>query len=531
MRRLTRMTVAAALAAALGVPAAARGHEQVIEADHACGGLGAKEGGLVTLKINVPEGLDRMVIETWGGQGNLDVFVRHGQAPDPKNHEYRGTGPGNAERIGIARPREGWWYIGLHGRTAFSDASVRVTFQVAGVPEAPPVVVSPPPVAPPPVVVNPRDPIPVLSNGDRVRGLAGGIGEAFTFRLHVPRGSTSVRFALEGGQGEYDLYIHHGSPPTRERFSDMVSRGGDLAVSEILEPAEGFWFLCIQGRSAFRDVTLAVNYEPVQPVVVAPPGPVEPPAPPDRGHGPWISVVDPAAGTTWQAGAAVEIRWTASPDVRRLRILFSDDGGRTWLTEGLPPDVEASTGRYVWRVPPDRWPQGRLADGRVRLIDHDNQATWADSAIFRVVFPARGAASPPPGHEPDAVQPGGQGPDGYEPDDQRERARPVPLAQEQEHTIFPKKDQDWLLLQGVRPGRYVLEVFQVAKTLTGEIWAVHADGKEKRVQTFNAKAGETTTINLVVSGQAVAFKIKLAARSDHDTGPYKVRVVPAPPTR
>ncbi|MCY2925336.1 MAG: pre-peptidase C-terminal domain-containing protein, partial [Planctomycetota bacterium] len=157
MRAFNRTAI---LAAALALSAAAtNGQERVIEQGKTFGDLNGAEGQVTLLRLDVPGGVDGMAIETWGGQGNLDLFVRHGKAPDGKHFDYQSASPTNTERASIPNPQEGAWYVGLYARAAFAGASVRVTFQgVSGPPI--PMPVAPEPVAGPLVQTQPA---PVLS--------------------------------------------------------------------------------------------------------------------------------------------------------------------------------------------------------------------------------------------------------------------------------------------------------------------------------------------------------------------------------
>lgn len=352
-------TTSPILAATLALATTAWAQERIIEQGKTFGDLSGNEGQLTVLRLDVPRGLDGMVIELWGGQGNLDLFVRRGKVPDGKHFDYQSASPTNTERAVIPNPGDGPWYIGLYGRAAFSGASIRVTFRgmEAGGPPVPvpvpvpppvaqtqPVQVAPPPVAgppvqvpapivapppmpvtapptsqppapepavgppsarlpsapPPPVALPPPPPpavapppppavappppvalaaIPLLMNGQHAGPLAGAIGEGFTFRLAVPPGATRLRLAVKGGQGDVDMYVHYGLPPLPQRFTDLASRLGaaPAAVSEILDPAEGLWFVRVQGKTAFKDLALTVTFEPAAAPVALPPSP--PPAP------------------------------------------------------------------------------------------------------------------------------------------------------------------------------------------------------------------------------------------------------------
>ncbi len=63
---------------------------------------------------------------------------------------------------------------------------------------------------------------------------------------------------------------------------------------------------------------------------------------------PTMTVVSPNGGETWRAGEFRDIRWTSLGNIDKVKIEYSIDFGRTWLSieENTP-----NTGQYAWTVP------------------------------------------------------------------------------------------------------------------------------------------------------------------------------------
>ncbi|HEX8280074.1 MAG TPA: dockerin type I domain-containing protein, partial [Chthoniobacterales bacterium] len=82
---------------------------------------------------------------------------------------------------------------------------------------------------------------------------------------------------------------------------------------------------------------------------------------------PTVTLLSPKSGDAYPAGGDIPISWTASDDeaLRSFTILYSTDGGRTWLTmvENLPPTATS----YTWQTPPG----GGFSDVRVRVVAFD----------------------------------------------------------------------------------------------------------------------------------------------------------------
>jgi hypothetical protein len=103
---------------------------------------------------------------------------------------------------------------------------------------------------------------------------------------------------------------------------------------------------------------------------------------------PTVSMSSPVAGQAFQPGAMIPISWTGADDEALLSfsILYSTDGGRTWLTlvENLPP----TTTSYNWQTPPGTG----FNDVRVRIVAIDRRFQNSSDGANR---PFRTDAAPP----------------------------------------------------------------------------------------------------------------------------------------
>ena len=88
-------------------------------------------------KISVPPGTQGLNVETWGGTGDCDLYVRQGLQPTTSSYDYRGYNDGNDESVLVDSPAEDDWYIMLHGyepydavylRASLDEISVEVNF-------------------------------------------------------------------------------------------------------------------------------------------------------------------------------------------------------------------------------------------------------------------------------------------------------------------------------------------------------------------------------------------------------------------
>lgn len=63
--------------------------------------------------IQVPEGAERLEVETSGGSGNVNLFVRFGANPTNRIYDCKDGGGGNNESCTITNPQAGTWHIGV----------------------------------------------------------------------------------------------------------------------------------------------------------------------------------------------------------------------------------------------------------------------------------------------------------------------------------------------------------------------------------------------------------------------------------
>ncbi len=86
--------------------------------------------------IEVPPNATLLTLEIFGGEGDTDLYLRHGAPPTLSIFDYRPYLSGSDESVTIQSPESGIWYILLHGYTAYSGLSIRATYTLVGVSEA-----------------------------------------------------------------------------------------------------------------------------------------------------------------------------------------------------------------------------------------------------------------------------------------------------------------------------------------------------------------------------------------------------------
>jgi hypothetical protein len=91
-------------------------------------GLSGVSSSETYFKINVPAGQDFLTIETSGGTGDVDLYVKKGSKPTLTSWDYRPYLIGNDEKVEIENPAAATWYILLRGYQAYTGLTLTATY-------------------------------------------------------------------------------------------------------------------------------------------------------------------------------------------------------------------------------------------------------------------------------------------------------------------------------------------------------------------------------------------------------------------
>jgi alpha-tubulin suppressor-like RCC1 family protein/uncharacterized protein YjdB len=94
-------------------------------------GLSAGANNQRYMRIVVPAGATELRVQTGGGTGDLDLYLRHAQLPTGASFDCRSEGGSNTELCTISNPAAGDWFIMLYAFTAYNNASLTATVTVA----------------------------------------------------------------------------------------------------------------------------------------------------------------------------------------------------------------------------------------------------------------------------------------------------------------------------------------------------------------------------------------------------------------
>jgi len=184
-------------------------------------------------------GTGKVTIQTSGGTGDVDIYVKFGSKPTKSDYDHRPYKSGNNELVSIPTSKKGRYYVMLHGYDAYSSVKLVATFGGG----------------------SPSCGGKKLCNGVEVTGLSASKGNQVSgYTIEVPSGASDLLIQTSGGSGDCDLYVKFGSPPTK---SDWDYRpyvtGNNEKVSDPLPP-KGTYHIMLYGYKRFSGVTLKASY-------------------------------------------------------------------------------------------------------------------------------------------------------------------------------------------------------------------------------------------------------------------------------
>jgi len=92
-------------------------------------GLSGKRTQWLYYKIKVPAGAKNLVVKTWGGAGDADLYIKSGSKPTLYSYNCRSINSTNYETGTLYYPMKGYYYIGIYAYATFSGASLTVSYK------------------------------------------------------------------------------------------------------------------------------------------------------------------------------------------------------------------------------------------------------------------------------------------------------------------------------------------------------------------------------------------------------------------
>ncbi|AKJ02603.1 vibriolysin [Archangium gephyra] len=104
-----------------------------------------------------------------------------------------------------------------------------------------------------------------------VSNISGARGSKAYYSFKVPEGAYDLNVSIAGGTGDADLYVRFNNAPTTTQYDCRPYKSGNAESCVFAAPAQGNWYVMLNGFSAYTGVTLTVTwkggYIPVEPGV------------------------------------------------------------------------------------------------------------------------------------------------------------------------------------------------------------------------------------------------------------------------
>ena len=79
--------------------------------------------------VTVPAGMSSLAVNTSGGSGDADLYVKRGSQPTTTNYDCRPYNSGNTESCSFTNPQAATWYISVYGYSAVSGLTLTATYK------------------------------------------------------------------------------------------------------------------------------------------------------------------------------------------------------------------------------------------------------------------------------------------------------------------------------------------------------------------------------------------------------------------
>ncbi len=199
-------------------------------------GIKGAAGTETFYKIIVPAGQMKLEIATYGGTGDVDLYVKKDAKPTTSSWDYRPYLIGNNEMVTIDNPAAATYFIMLKAYAAFDGLTLKATYTPAA------------------------DLVTPLTNGVAVTGLSGAMGSEKFYKIDVPAGQQFLRIQTSGGTGDVDLYVKKGAKPTLTSWDYRPFLIGSNETVEVTSPAAATWYIMLRGYQAYTGLTLRATY-------------------------------------------------------------------------------------------------------------------------------------------------------------------------------------------------------------------------------------------------------------------------------
>ncbi|NQZ89389.1 MAG: M20/M25/M40 family metallo-hydrolase [Colwellia sp.] len=190
--------------------------------------------------FEVPTDATSLSFTTQGGSGDADLYVRFGAEATTSTYDCKSTSATSTETCDISSIQTGTYHVMVLAWNQISNVNLTASYDTATIPP---------------------DDTNVLQNNVSKTDLSGARYENLEYTMVVPSGASNVKFTINGGSGDADLFIKFGSKPTSSDYDCRPYISGNNETCSANDNG-GTYYIMINGYAAFSRLSLTGSYNP-----------------------------------------------------------------------------------------------------------------------------------------------------------------------------------------------------------------------------------------------------------------------------
>ncbi len=189
-----------------------------------------------TYTFDIPSNTSNLVIQSSGGTGDVDLYVKAGSAVTLNNWDHRPYKGGNNETVNVAAPQQGTWYVmgNPYGNRVFDNVSLTASWTVdTGTGDT-----------------NACDTQSAITRGNIEDNQAVCLGSQTVYiAIQVATSQNSLTIMTNGGSGDTSIYQSTSGWPSSSNYQNSaLTTGTSEETLTISNPSAGWHYLMITGQ-------------------------------------------------------------------------------------------------------------------------------------------------------------------------------------------------------------------------------------------------------------------------------------------
>ncbi len=205
-----------------------------------------------TYSFDIPVNASDLVIQSSGGTGDVDLYVKAGSEATLNNWDYRPYKGGNNETVNVATPQQGIWYVmgNPYGNRVFDNVSLTASWTLddgtgsggAG-------------------NTNVCETQSAITRGNLEDNRAVCLGSQTVYMaIYVASGQNSLTISTQGGVGDASIYQSAAGWPSSNNYQNSAVTTGVSEENLIINnPSSGWHYLMVTGQGT--GTQLIADYE------------------------------------------------------------------------------------------------------------------------------------------------------------------------------------------------------------------------------------------------------------------------------